>query len=124
MVCSILGSFFFPALWQTIFFKGEGQRIGNYLLVYVGSGLFASVLAILAESMNSEGFVWLFAFSPFNFMVISENGGHDYREVILAANVAVDALIAVILVIVALRQRGKALSQHLLASPEQTPETP
>lgn len=124
IVFSLLGSFFFPALWQTIFFKGEGQRIGNYLLVYVGSGLFALVLAILAETMNSEGFVWLFSFSPINFMVISENGGHDYREVILAANIAMDALIAIILVLAALRQRGKSLSQHPLAIPAETPETP
>lgn len=124
VVFSMLGSFFFPALWQTIFFKGEGQRIGNYLLVYVGSGLFALVLAILAESMNSEAFVWLFAFSPFNFMVISENGGHDYRELILAANIIADALIAGILVVVALRKRKKALSQHLQVTPEETPETP
>ena len=123
-ICSILGSFFFPALWQTIFFKGEGQRIGNYLLVYVGSGLFASVLAILADAMNSEGFVWLFAFSPFNFMVISENGGSSGRDLILSANILVNILIACALIVAAMKNRRKSTLPHPQSALAEIPETP
>lgn len=124
VIFSILGSFLFPALWQMIFFKGEGQRIANYLLVYVGAGLFCGVLAILADSMNSEGFVWIFAFSPLNFLVILENGNHSDRSLILAAAIIVDALIAATLFVAAMRDRRKATMNHLHEDEAATAQIP
>jgi hypothetical protein len=124
VVFSIAGSLFFPALWQMIFFKGEGQRIANYLLVSVGSGLFSGVLSILANSMNNEAFVWLFAFSPLNFIVISENSSSTDRELILTAAVIVDAMIACALVVGALRNRRRTTMNHLETLPGGATETP
>lgn len=124
VIFSIFGSLLFPALWQMIFFKGEGQRIANYLLVYVGAGLFSAVLGILADSMNSEGFVWLFAFSPLNFLVISENGHYSDREWILMVNILVDILIASTLVVGAFKSRRTAASIHHQSKPPTTLEIP
>lgn len=123
-IFSITGAYFFPALWQMVFFKGEGQRIANYLLVLVGSGLFAGVLGLLADSMNSEGFVWLFAFSPLNFTVISENGSSSDPELILTAVIIVDLLIACVLVIGAFRHRRRTSLNHLESTPGITTEPP
>lgn len=123
-ILSVTGSYFFPALWQMIFFKGEGQRIANYLLILVGSGLFAGVLGILADSMNSEGFVWLFAFSPLNFTVICENANGTDRDLILAAVFIVDLLIACTLIVGALRKRRSEAMKHEHPAPALNAESP
>jgi hypothetical protein len=95
---SLLGGLFFPALWQAFLFRGESQRLAHYLLLQVGSFVMLGVLAILAESMKSGGFLWAFAWNPLAFIaMLSERS--TSRETILAGAIAVDLALFVILLI-------------------------
>ncbi|MES2995353.1 MAG: hypothetical protein V4733_00920 [Verrucomicrobiota bacterium] len=71
MAC--LGALFFPAVWQALFFRGEGQRLTHYLLILSASGLIWVVLISLSEAMDSDKFLWAFAWHPLAYqcMVVS-----------------------------------------------------
>jgi len=88
---SLLGSLFFPAVWQTFFFRGENQRLAHYMLLQLGSFVMLLILSILAESMRSGGFLWVFAWHPLAFIaMLSERS--TSRETILAGVVVVDMI--------------------------------
>jgi hypothetical protein len=95
---SLLGSLFFPAVWQAFFFRSENQRLAHYLLLQLGSFVMLGVLSILANSMNSGGFLWIFAWHPLAFIaMLSERSSS--REVILAAVIVVDIAMFLILLV-------------------------
>lgn len=74
VMMAFMGSLFFPAVWQAFFFRGEGQRIANYLLILVGSYIMLGVLYMLAEAMNNADFLWFFAWNPLAFIVMADEG--------------------------------------------------
>jgi hypothetical protein len=92
VVLSLSGGLFFPAVWQLFFFRGEGQRVAHYLLILVGSVVLAGVLAMLAGSMNSPGFVWAFAWNPLMFLTLLGSGKYD-DEVLLTGVICVNLVL-------------------------------
>jgi hypothetical protein len=95
---SLLGSLFFPAVWQAFFFRSENQRLAHYMLLQLGSFVMLGVLSILANSMNSGGFLWIFAWHPLAFIaMLSERSSS--RETILAGVIVVDIAMFLILLV-------------------------
>ncbi len=96
VIMAIMGSLFFPAVWQVFFYRGEGQRIANYLIILVGSYIMLSVLYLLADSMNNADFLWFFAVNPLSF-IIMVNEGKSSESVYLYGVVMVDLLLLLLL---------------------------
>jgi hypothetical protein len=95
---ALLGSLFFPSVWQAFIFRGENQRLSHYMLIQVGAFVMLGVLAILADSMNSGGFLWAFAWNPLAFLaMLSERS--TSRETIAAGVIVVDMIMFLILII-------------------------
>lgn len=105
----LMGSLYFPAAWQVCFFRGESQRITNYLLVLVGSYIMIGVLAMLADAMNSADFLWLFAWNPLAYLVMSEHG-HSHRDIYLGGVIVTNLILFLILAIRALSRIRKSAS--------------
>ena len=96
VILSLLGGMLFPAVWQVFLFRGEGQRVGHYLLLLAGSFLMLGILWILAESMNSGAFLWFFAWNPLAFIAMLEESKLD-DEVLLVGVIIVDLILMFIL---------------------------
>ncbi len=96
VILSFAGGLFFPAVWQTFFFRGDGQRIAHYLLLLVGSFVMLGILAVLSASMNSSTFLWFFVWNPLAFIPLTA-GRHLERDFILTLVSLVDVLLMVIL---------------------------
>ncbi|RYD27177.1 MAG: hypothetical protein EOP87_21575 [Verrucomicrobiaceae bacterium] len=97
IMLALLGSLFFPAVWQTFFFRGDGQRLANYLLILVGSYVMLGILAMLADAMNNPDFIWFFAWNPLTFIILTSEGKAP-DSFYLAWVCAVDGLLALMLV--------------------------
>ena len=93
---AFLGSLLFPAVLQVFFFKGEGQRVANYLLILIGSGVLTGILAIITEAMSNRDFLWLFIWNPLTFSAMTR--GFD-DDVVLGAVSIVDLILLLILVV-------------------------
>ncbi|MBC8128442.1 MAG: hypothetical protein H8M99_14975 [Gloeobacteraceae cyanobacterium ES-bin-144] len=103
---SLFGGLFFPAVWQVFFFRGEGQRIGHYLLILAGSLILLGILTMLSEAMHSGLFLWAFAWNPLAFLpMLSHNDIPD--DVILIGAVIVDAVLLIILLVKAVQEIRK-----------------
>lgn len=98
IMLALMGSLFFPAVWQAFFFRGDGQRIANYLLILVGSFIMMGVLYLLAESMNNADFLWFFAWNPLAFVVMADEG-KAADVVYLSWAAVIDAALMMLLVI-------------------------
>lgn len=98
VILSIAGGLFFPSVWQTLFFRGDGQRFAHYLLLLVGSFVMLGILAALAESMNSSTFLWFFAWNPLAFIPLVSDR-HQDRDFILTLVSLVDILLMVLLLV-------------------------
>lgn len=95
---AFMGSLFFPAVWQAFLFRGEGQRIANYLLILVGSYVMLGILHMLSDAMNSADFLWFFAWNPLAFIAMVDEGKAP-DVVYLTWVCIVDLLLAMLLVI-------------------------
>ena len=98
---SCLGTLLFPAVLQVFFFRGEGQRVANYLLLMIGSGVLAGILGGLTEAMSNRDFLWLFIWNPLVFTVMSDFSHFDDSALLIAVS-AVDFILVAILLIAAL----------------------
>jgi hypothetical protein len=101
IVLSMLGTLLFPAVLQGFFFKGEGQRVANYMLLLLGSGILTGILAILASAMSNHGFLWVFIWNPMVFMVMTDFGKAVDADLFVAVG-AVDFILITILFIKAI----------------------
>jgi hypothetical protein len=94
---SLFGGLFFPAVWQVFLFRGDGQRLANYLLLLVGSLIMLGILTALSNSMNNGDFLWFFAWHPFAFIaMLEEKPASD--STLLAVVSVVDLILLLILI--------------------------
>lgn len=96
VVLSLFGGLLFPAVWQTFFFRGEGQRVAHYLLLLVGSLVLSAVLTGLAESMSNGWFLWFFAWNPLAFLAMLEESTVSDSTLLVCVTVVDFALIAIL----------------------------
>lgn len=68
------GGLLFPAVWQAVFFRGEVQRLNHYLLVFTGSAILLTILAIIVDSTNSLAALYVFCWHPFAFVASLNHG--------------------------------------------------
>jgi ABC-type transport system involved in multi-copper enzyme maturation permease subunit len=113
---ALLGSILMPALFQLIFFKGKGQRVASYFLVFVGSGVFALMIAALTNAMSNKGILWLVIWDPFVFLQMINDSYFNDADVRLAA-FSVDACLMIGLVIgaIKLHRANRATIQQVSA---------
>ena len=104
---ALFGGLFFPAAWQAFLFRGEGQRIGHYLLLLVGSGVMLGILTALSESMDNGLFLWFFAWNPLAFLAMLTDHKTD-KDVLLVSVAIVDALLLILLITRALIEIRKS----------------
>ena len=95
ILLALLGSLYFPAVWQIVFFRGESQRLANYLLILAGSGVMLLILAMVTASMRSAQFLWFFAWNPLTFIAMASD--YKMRDVALNGVIAVDCILALLL---------------------------
>ncbi len=101
ILLSLSGAFYFPAIWQTFLFRGDGQRVAHYLLLLVGSLIMLGVLTALSSSMNNGVFLWFFAWHPLAYIaMMNESPVSD--ETLLAGVVILDLILLSILLVRAL----------------------
>jgi hypothetical protein len=64
VLCSLLGSALFPALFLAWFQKRVKNRIGLYFAILIGSYSLMLALIAVAESTNVDEAMWLFCWLP------------------------------------------------------------
>jgi len=101
IVLALLGTLLFPAVLQVFFFKGEGQRVANYLLLLIGTGVLTGILAALTEAMSNRDFLWLFIWNPLVFTVMTDSSHFDDSTLLIAV-ITVNVILLVILLLAAL----------------------
>ncbi len=101
VVLALLGTLLFPAVLQVFFFKGEGQRVANYLLLMIGTGILTGILGALTEAMSNRDFLWLFVWNPLVFVVMSSSN-HFNDSALLIAVITIDFILITILLLYAL----------------------
>ena len=74
VLLAFAGSLFFPAVWQMFLFRGDGQRIANYLLILTGSYVMLGILYMMAETTDNDNLLWFFAWNPLAFVVMAGEG--------------------------------------------------
>jgi hypothetical protein len=97
-----------------VFFRsGESQRVANYLLLLITTGVFALVITGVAEAMSNRDFLWLFIWNPFVFIPMSEMGRFGDDELLVAAIIVDLVLCAALLgrAIIGMRAQGEVLRQ-------------
>ncbi len=109
VILALFGGLFFPAAWQAFLFRGEGQRLGHYLLLLVGSGVMLGILTALSESMDNSIFLWFFAWNPLAFLAMLTDHKAD-KEVLLGAVTLVNILLLFLLISRALIDIRKSAS--------------
>lgn len=97
VVLSTLGSLLFPAAWQAVFFKGDGQRMGTYILLLAGSWIACGVLAGLSQSMDSAAFLMLFVWHPLSYLAMLDEFRGD--ESMLVAGLGLTNILLIGLII-------------------------
>lgn len=101
VILGMFGALMFPAVWQAFLFRGEGQRLGHYLMLLVGSFTLWGILTVLSDAMNSSAFLWGFAWHPLAYVAMLEEG--DFSDSLLLTGVVLcDVVIAGILLFRAL----------------------
>jgi hypothetical protein len=110
---ALYGGLLFPGVLVIFFRAGESQRVANYLLLLIASGVFAGVLTGIAEAMSNRGFLWLFIWNPFVFIPMSDMSRFGDEE-LLAAAVFVNLALAATLVaraIIGMRAQREVIRQ-------------
>jgi hypothetical protein len=99
------GTLLFPAVCLLPFEARLRNLFGTYAVVLVGGVLFAFVLALLADAMNDEGFLWLFAWLPqAQFVIAAQNLARE--ETVLVMAIAYDLILLGLLGILAAWRQG------------------
>ena len=98
----MIGALLFPAVIQCFLFNGEGQRVSNYLLFLLGSGILASVLGALTGAMSNRGFLWLFVWNPFVIWLMTAHSEFSNSD-LLVCIITVDIILMILLLLKALQ---------------------
>ncbi len=101
VILAYLGALLFPAVIQAFFFRGDGQRVANYLLLMIGSGILTGILSALTEAMSNRDFLWLFVWNPTVLMSMVGMGRFD-RDALLIAAISMNLIFVTILFIKAI----------------------
>ncbi len=105
LIC--LASLLFPAVVVNLLRTQGAQRVSNYVLFLIASGVITAVLAGIAESMSSKGFLWLFLWIPPVLFALEEMSRSG--DAVLIASVAITLILFGILIVMALAVYRKAL---------------
>lgn len=79
-----LASLLFPAVIINVFRVIGPQRVSNYILILLASGILSTVLAGITSSMSNESLLWLFCWIPPVLMMLEAAGGNDEEVLILS----------------------------------------
>jgi hypothetical protein len=105
LIC--LASLLFPAVVVNLLRTQGAQRVSNYVLFLIASGVITAVLAGIAESMSSKGFLWLFLWIPPVLFALEEMSRSG--DAVLMASVAMTLILFGILIVMALAAYRKSL---------------
>lgn len=106
LIC--LASLLFPAVLVNLFRTQGAQRVSNYVLFAIATGVVALVLAGIAESMSNKGFLWLFLWIPPVLFALNEASSN--RDAVATAAVALSLILFGILIVMALVNYRKSLT--------------
>lgn len=107
MIC--LASLLFPAVIINIFRMKGPQRVSNYILFFISSGVITLVLTGIAESMSNRDFLWLFVWIPPVLMSLLEISGSD-EEIAICA-VIINLIFIGILLMLAINTYRKSIAE-------------
>jgi hypothetical protein len=107
MIC--LASLVFPAVLVNLLRTQGAQRVSNYVLFLLASGILAMVLAGIAESMSNKGFLWLFLWIPPVLFALSEMGRSG--DAVLVVSMALTLILFGSLIVLALVNYRKTLTE-------------
>ena len=105
LIC--LASLLFPAVVVNLLRTQGAQRVSNYVLFLIASGVITAVLAGIAESMSSKGFLWLFLWIPPVLFALEEMSRSG--DAVLIASVAITLILFGTLIVMALATYRKSL---------------
>ena len=97
----LLATLLFPAAVINLFRMKGPQRVSNYVLFLIASGVISLVLAGIAESMSNRDILWLFFWLPPILVAIREIGNKD--EAVFVCAIILNALFLGILLVLAIR---------------------
>ncbi len=81
---SSLAGLLFPAVIINVFRVNGPQRVSNYVLLLLASGVLSGVLAAITNSLSNEDLLWLFCWIPPVLMFLEGVGGNS-DEVLIAS---------------------------------------
>ncbi len=105
-----LASLLFPAVLVNIFRTQGAQRVSNYVLFLLASGVVTLVLAGIAESMSNKGFLWIFLWIPPVLFALEESG-RSSGDAVLVSAIAISLILFGILIISALANYRKSINE-------------
>lgn len=105
-----LGTLLFPAVIINGFRMKGAHRVSNYVLFGVASFIVPMLLMGLAETMSNKAFMWLFVWIPPVLLFMHGGRGFDNGDIFLAATV-IDALLTLILLILARREYSLSMRE-------------
>lgn len=106
LIC--LASMLFPAVLVNVLRTQGPQRVSNYVLFLLASGVIAAILAGIAESMSSKGFLWLFLWIPPVLFALAEMARSDGAVFVAAAIMSL--VLFGILIVLALANHRKTVA--------------
>ena len=111
-----LASLLFPAVLVNLFRTQGPQRVSNYVLILLTSGILASVLSGIAESMSNRGFLWIFVWIPPVLFALQAMSRSD--DAVLITSTTITLLFFGILIILALKHYRKSITdiEHSIGS--------
>ena len=114
---AVLGTLLLPAAIQALFFKAEGQRVANYVLLLLVFTVLSGVLAGTTAAMNSESLLWFFSWIPMVLFPLHEETSSKSATVM-----AVGVLLCGAYLIVLLLRGMPSLLAALKPSPNPPPD--
>ncbi|MEP2774380.1 MAG: hypothetical protein ABJQ29_15870 [Luteolibacter sp.] len=104
-----LACLLFPAVVINVFRMKGPQRVANYILFFIASGIVSLVLAAIAESMSNRDFLWLFIWIPPVLMALEEMGGN--QDGVFVAAIGLNVIFIGILLMLALHAYRKSIQE-------------
>jgi len=101
------GSLLFPAACILPFSRRIKSLVTAYLLIFIGAAVFTVVLAILAEAMNSDGFLWIFAWLPPTHLVLVTRSTYFGDDAVLTASIMCNLVLYGMILVFALSHQKK-----------------
>jgi hypothetical protein len=98
---ALLGAFLLPALLTTLFSKADDKRLTSLMVFLLVLIIFSVVPAIFANMNNNEIYLWFFVWNPLVFLPMSAEPGIFDRQHLLIAIIALNAIVALALLITA-----------------------